>query len=204
MVKDELQHSKVFLRAREGDREAFDSLFSEHAAPLRLFVRYRMGRRVRSAMESVDLVQEVYMGAFRAFSTFQGKTQRDFYNWLCGIATHRISDERRKIEAIKRGGAAKFARTKSTSSGSPLDRVEGQGPGPKTLAVLREDGEQMEECFSQLSERDQEVIGLRQFEGLNAKETADRMQINENHVNVLYFRAMQKWRELLEKKAKGN
>lgn len=198
-MDQDLSRSAPFLQAKKGSREAFDELFASQATPLRLFIRYRMGKRLRSAMESLDLVQEVYLHAYQAFTRFEGKTAQELYRWLCGIASHRMSDEGRKLQAQKRGGEARFAGQGDTTLGPPVERARDLKPGPRTVAVLHEEGRRMEEAFGRLPERDQEVIGLRQFEGLSSRETGGRMGLTENAVNVIYFRALQRWRKLMGK-----
>lgn len=202
MKNEDLGKSAIFLNAKKGDRSAFDELFSGHAASLQLYIRYRMGKKLRGAMESMDLVQEVYLHAFQGFSGFHGRSNGELYRWFCGIANHRLSDQRRKLDAIKRGGKAKMEIELDSSLGPPVDRAIAAKPGPRTIAALREDGARMEDAFGELSERDQEVIGLRQFEGLSSKETGERMGLEESAVNVLYFRAMGRWRETLERRGK--
>ncbi|MEQ8766677.1 MAG: sigma-70 family RNA polymerase sigma factor [Planctomycetota bacterium] len=177
-------------RARGGDREAFDVLFAEHATSLQLFLRYRMGR-VRDRLESIDLVQEVYLQAFDRFEQFRGESARDLLGWLFGIARHRLTDQARRGRAQRRGAERRAA-------DGTLTRLAHPGPGPRTMAVLRDETRRVEEAFSQLSERDQEVIALRHFEAVSAKEAAARMAMTENALNVLFFRAMQRWRGLLD------
>ena len=43
-----------------GDPAALDRCFAQHATALRLYVHYSMGR-LRDIMETVDVVQEVYI-----------------------------------------------------------------------------------------------------------------------------------------------
>jgi len=202
MSELDLRKSKIFLQAKAGSGQAFDELFSQQAVPVRLFVRYRMGRKLRSIMESRDLVQEVYLHAFRSFGAFEGQSSQDLYRWLCGIAGHRMADERRRLGALKRGGDARFEPQPDSTRQSPVEGAGDPKPGPRTVAALQEEGARMEEAFARLPERDQEVIGLRQFEGLSARETAERMGIGENNVNVIYFRALGRWRTLLERMEK--
>ena len=91
--------SQDLERAKKGDRAAFDALFAEHATSIRLFVRHRMGPKLRSAMESIDLIQDVYLEAFKSFAGFDGRDSGDLLRWLRGIASHRMSDRRRWEEA---------------------------------------------------------------------------------------------------------
>lgn len=184
-----------FVRmAKMGDRKAFDELFAAHAMPLQLYVRYRMGRVLWENLQPADIVQEVFLTAFQSFHAFYGKNGQDLYRWLRWIADCRMADEARKAMRQKRGGGIEFEPAGDSTSLSPIEKTPDSRPGPVTSAVLREQGKKMEEAFAQLSEREQEVILLRQYEGLSSKETAEKLAITANHVDVLLFRAMKKWK----------
>ena len=53
----------LWLKARNGDREAYDRLFGLHAERALLFIRARLGPRLREKVESVDVLQDAYLAA---------------------------------------------------------------------------------------------------------------------------------------------
>jgi DNA-directed RNA polymerase specialized sigma24 family protein len=51
--------------AKAGDRASMEQLFHLYSERILRIVRFRMGNELRSQMQSMDLVQDALMGAFR-------------------------------------------------------------------------------------------------------------------------------------------
>ncbi|NIR29206.1 MAG: sigma-70 family RNA polymerase sigma factor [Gammaproteobacteria bacterium] len=69
-------------RAQRGERHAFDRLVLRHQSRLlSVIVRY-----VGDSWEAADVVQEVFLKAYRSLSGFRGDSQ--FYTWLYRIAVN--------------------------------------------------------------------------------------------------------------------
>src|SRR5258706_9574039 len=63
---DETSTLQLVLRLQSGGPAAFDDLYRRHRDELLLAVRSGMGPRLRSAMQSEDVLQSVAMAAFAA------------------------------------------------------------------------------------------------------------------------------------------
>lgn len=75
---------------RDGDRKATARLVELHADAVYRFVYHRLDRP-----ESVDdLVQEVFLAAWKALPLFRGESE--IRTWLLGIARHKIADHYRE------------------------------------------------------------------------------------------------------------
>ena len=72
-------------------------------------------------------------------------------------------------------------------------QVIGRHWGPATRVRARELELRLEERYEALSAEHKRVIGLRQLEGLSAREAAERMGRSEIAVHSLYRRALQAW-----------
>ncbi|MEO8190443.1 MAG: sigma-70 family RNA polymerase sigma factor [Acidobacteriota bacterium] len=71
---------------REGDRKATARFVELHADAVYRFVYHRLDR-----LEAVDdLVQEVFLSAWKALPLFRGESE--IRTWLLGIARHKIGD----------------------------------------------------------------------------------------------------------------
>ncbi len=77
-------------RAAEGDAAAFESLHAQYAP--RIFAFCLRMRSDRAGAE--DLVQEVFLRAWRAIGSFRGESK--FSTWLYRIAANLIISENRK------------------------------------------------------------------------------------------------------------
>jgi RNA polymerase sigma-70 factor (ECF subfamily) len=73
-------------RLRAGDRKAMGRLVGLHADALYGFISHRLDSPERVD----DLVQEVFLAAWRALPEFRGDSQ--IRTWLLGIARHKIGD----------------------------------------------------------------------------------------------------------------
>ena len=80
---------------RDGDRKAMAGFVDLHADAVYRFVYHRLDRR-----ESLDdLVQEVFLAAWKALPSFRGECE--VRTWLLGIARHKISDYyRQKLQGL--------------------------------------------------------------------------------------------------------
>ena len=63
--------ASLVQRARAGDRDAYDHLFALAAERAQLFIRLRLGPRLRGKLDSMDVLQEAYVEASRAFPEFE-------------------------------------------------------------------------------------------------------------------------------------
>jgi len=67
-----LQVTRDIVEAiRGGDRSAFNTLFQRAGGRVFVYVNSRMGEALRRRVDPEDLLQEVYVEAFRSFDTFE-------------------------------------------------------------------------------------------------------------------------------------
>ena len=70
--------ARLLQRARDGDRAAYDRLFALAADRLLLYVRLRLGKGLRDRLESMDVVQEAYLEAWKDLATFEPRDDGAF------------------------------------------------------------------------------------------------------------------------------
>jgi RNA polymerase sigma-70 factor (ECF subfamily) len=165
----------LWERARAGDREAYDRLFSLHADRALLFIRARLGPKLREKVESCDVLQEAYLAAHEAFASFEYADDGAFLRWLCRIIDNRIRDLRDYFQARKR---------------QPTELPQSNPTGPITALDRAEHRETIARALDRLSEDHRQVLLLRYFEGLSAEETARRMGRSAGAVRKLTARAL--------------
>lgn len=161
---------------------------------LRLLLAHLAGHAVRARVELDDLVQEVHL---RVLSSPRGLPEAgagDEALWrvLAEIARHVVVDVARALRAAKRSGNVEPLE-RSSWSRVPAARA----PGPSTEAAAGEASRRMARTFLALLPEHRRVLGLRQFEGLSARETAARMGRSETAVHSLYRRALLAWEDAL-------
>lgn len=172
------------------------------ASRLRLLVAHLAGRAIKKRVDVDDLVQEIFVRALQsraslpAFEpTEAGATpEPELYGFLAHLARHTVVDVARAMRAQKRAGTLGDQRfATSASSGLRASGIALNATGPFTAAGRRETARDLVAAFERLEPDHRRVLGLRQFEGLSAAETARRMGRSEIAVHSLYRRALAAW-----------
>ncbi|SRR5260370_1811632 len=172
----------LWRKARAGDRAAYDELFRLHADRALLFIRARLGPRLREKVESCDVLQEAYLAAHQAFASFDYTDDAAFLRWLCRIIDNRIRDLGDHFAAQKRQPAP-LPHSEPSGPFSALDRAESR--------------EKIAHALDRLSDDHRQVLLLRYFEGLSAEETGKRMGRTAGAVRKLTARALAELGKLL-------
>ncbi|MCA8941349.1 MAG: RNA polymerase sigma factor [Planctomycetes bacterium] len=175
-------------RDRDGRRLA------SHERRLRLLVMHLCGRSLRARTEPEDVVQEVYLRAVTVENL--PATEDELWRLLARIARNTVVDIARAARASKRDA---IERRLARSDWTRFDAVEPAAAtaGPRTRLQFAELQTELEAAFDRLTSEHRRVIGLRQFEGLSARDTARRMGRSEAAVHSLYRRALSAWDEAL-------
>jgi RNA polymerase sigma-70 factor (ECF subfamily) len=162
-------------RARQGERAAYDRLFALHSDRALLFIRARLGPRLREKVECQDVLQDAYLAAHQGFAKFEYTDEGAFYRWLCRIINNRIRDLGDHFGALKRQ-AVELPRSDPTGPVTALDRAEHRAKVAVALDALGDDHRQ--------------VLLLRYFEGLSAEEAGQRMSRTAGAIRKLTARAL--------------
>jgi len=162
-------------QAQAGSREAYDRLFALHADRALLFIRARLGRKLRECVESQDVLQDAYLAAHQAFPQFEYTDEGAFTRWLCRIIEHRLCDLGDHFGALKR---------------QAVEVPQSNPTGPWTAVDRAEHRERVARAMDSLSDDHRQVLLLRFFEGLSAEETGARMQRSAGAIRKLTARAL--------------
>lgn len=155
----------LVLRAQAGDRRAFGELverYMERAYYVALGL-------VGSHDDALDLSQEAFVRAYRARATID--PDRPFYAWLYQIVRRlcfnfirdRKTRRRKMVEARPWLVDVAGRSAARTDPGRSVERAE-----------LRE---RLEAAIDRLSEREREILVLREFEGLKYREIAELLGV---------------------------
>ena len=104
----------MLFRIRSGDRAAFAALLRQSMPQLQHYIGRQFPGYLRSHVDESDVLQEVYLEAFRRIQQFQATDASSVRRWLNTIARHRIVDLVRAHNALKRGGAHRSQQLAST------------------------------------------------------------------------------------------
>lgn len=168
---------------------------------LRLLFTHLAGPAVRARVGIDDLVQETYLRALRTAAL--PAADAELYRYLLTVARHCVVDAVRVIRAQKRAGReVALVHSDWSVYGIKVSDVCAETLGPLSRVVQVEETARLHAAFESLEADHRRVIGLRQFEGLSAKEAGQRMGRSETAVHSLFRRALQAW-ELAGRAALG-
>lgn len=169
-------------RAREGDSEAFNSLFSLVLDELRSVARRQLaGERPDHTLDSMALINEAYMRLVdQAEVDWQDRAH--FFGVAARAMRQVLVDHARRRHARKRGGDWRRV---------TIER-EGHEAGAASRDVSPEELIALDEALNQLAELDdrlREVVEYRFFGGLTEKETASVLGVTTRTVQRDWARA---------------
>lgn len=168
-------------KAQGGDREALSRLFDRYYERARRSVRARLGARVRAQLDSGDILQQTFAKAFQIFDRFEMRHEGSFIHWLAEIAAGQIRDEADRIGSKKRtapGGVQSLDAEFGGASGNLGALVPGEDTGPVGRSARNEQEEALFACLEKLPDEHRRCIVLRDYDGLEWAEVAERMGKN--------------------------
>jgi RNA polymerase sigma-70 factor (ECF subfamily) len=179
--------------AKEGDESALDQLCRLYAERVRWMVRLRMGKELRSKLDSMDVVQDALINALGGITDFTYENEGDFVRWLSKIAENALRDNQDRFYAGKRDirkevHLGKGGRSSgSKHSGIPVPAAT---TTPSVILSKKEDLSRLEKAIDALKPEYKEVIVLSKIEGLSYQQIADRTGKSSEAVRKLVSRAM--------------
>jgi len=179
--------------AKGGDETALNRLYRAYAERVRWMVRFRMGRQLRSKLESMDLVQEVLIHALGGLEDFTYKDEGDFVRWLSKIAENELRGNLRRLHAEKRNirREVRLDHSERTTSGGSFGNLTPiESTTPSVIMSRKEDMGRLEKAMDQLKPRYREAIVLTKIEGLSYEEIGRRLDMSADAVRMLATRAM--------------
>ena len=156
-----LDEAELVRRCRHGERAAFDQLYREH----RRMVAANLFRVLGDRTDLDDLVQEVFVIAFRGLDRFRGEAKLStwLYRICVNVALGRLRSRSRKPPALP--------------APDPLgDRPTDPNESPERLLLRREDVREVYRALDQLAPKKRVVLVLHEIEGLDIKEIAAIVQ----------------------------
>jgi RNA polymerase sigma-70 factor (ECF subfamily) len=191
---------ELVRRTQAGDRAAFRALFDKYNR--RVFA-IALGV-VKVPQEAADVVQEVFVRVHKHIENFRGESS--FHTWLHRITMNLSIDHHRKRKRAPRqvdydDGIGRDGDTTE----APLGAVPvffGADPGRN--ASSKELRTKLEGALSTLPEIHQQVLLLREVEGLSYEEIAETMQIPKGTVMSRLFHARRKMQTALAEYVDGD
>jgi RNA polymerase sigma-70 factor (ECF subfamily) len=135
-------------RAKSGDDDALNRLFTRFLPPLRRWASGRLPRWSRDLMDTDDLVQETVVRAVKRLDRFESRHEGALQAYLRQAVVNRIKDE---IRRTKRGPAVTVLD----------DNASDRGTSPLEAAIGTEALERYEAALARLRPEEREAIVAR-------------------------------------------
>ena len=191
VINDNTQN--LVALAQSGDESAREQLYRAYGPRVLWLVRLRMGKELRTKLESVDLVQEVLFSTFKDLQNFTYKNEGDFIRWISRITENRLCDNLNRLHAVKRDIRREIrldnnSPTLADSLAAAMEPID--VTTPSAIVSKREDFEKLAKAIDSLKPEYRKVIILTKIEGLTYKEIADKLDKSADAVRMLFYRAM--------------
>jgi len=154
-----MDERELVLRAKRGDREAFDGLVRLYQARLRAYV----ARYVPGPEDVFDIVQDAFIDALEHLDRFD--PSREFGPWIRAICRNRTLNHFRSCRAGRSAAAALVDRALEETRGPMEDDLEAAG---RKLRALQH-------CVGRLEASQRELIDLRYRREVPLADLARRM-----------------------------
>lgn len=181
----------LVARCQSGDMEAFEILVTRYRGKIFAMIL----NMIHNEADAWDLSQDTFVRAWQALPKFKGKSS--FYTWLYRIGHNVVydwlrkkSNQTTKIEFDEAVGSDATAMNAPTAP---------KPPGAPDLAAQRSDLRRaLDEALGRLSPEHREVVLLKEVEGLQYQEIAERIDCSIGTVMSRLFYARKKLQELLK------
>ncbi len=144
---------ELIARAQSGDDEALNRLLDRYVPRLHRWASGRLPSRMRTMLETGDLVQDAVVSALRRLGTIDVQHEGALFAYLRQAVNNRIIDLYRRKQ--RRPDRQDMPADVAADETSPLD-----------AAMSAEDAERYEQALSRLSADDRQLIVLRVELGL--------------------------------------
>ncbi len=185
-------------RAQQGEAEALNRLLARFQDRLHRIVRIRLGRHLRTRVDSMDIVQETNIAAAKAMGHSDLRSTADIINWLTRIASNKIRDLNDFVQARKRDYRLEVQLAGPGESGErrvDAGNLVASDTRPDERAEKNELVRMVDEVVADLPTDDREVILLRDYYGGSWRFVADAMkQTSEDAARQHHKRAKHRLR----------
>jgi RNA polymerase sigma-70 factor (ECF subfamily) len=191
-LSESVDEAALVEALRQGEEWAFEVLVRVYGGRLLAIAR----RYTQSDEDARDIVQTVYLSAFRALDQFKGGARLS--TWLHRITVNtalmRLRSQRRKPEESIEDLLPKFQ-----EDGHHVEQFSEWAAPADTLLERQQTRRIVRACIGRLPEQYRTVLMLRDIDDLSTQEVATKLAITPNAVKVRLHRARQALSTLLRR-----
>ena len=201
-MPDSKETQVLINKACLGDQEAVRRLLVLYHPRLRARLLRQMDPTMRSKIEPEDILQLVYLEAFKAIGHFQYQGKDSFLRWLYAILDRKLIDEHRAQRAerrdVRREVKAIPASAQQTTYIDLMARVMAGGATPSQNVRKDEALGVLAACLAGLPEHYREVLRMRFIEGRPVADVAKTLRRSIGSIHMICHRALRLLRDQAE------
>lgn len=183
--------------ARSGCVDAIGLLLQNYRDYLLLVANRELDPQVQGKLGASDVVQETLLTAHQNFGQFHGETKPQLLAWLRQIVINDLNQARKKYKGtIKR----QVDRERRLQYNSSLDHpLVDNELTPSTNAMMAEKSVLLEKAMAELSEDYQRVLRLCSWQEKSFDEASKLMSRSPDATRKLWYRALLKLEEAMNR-----
>jgi len=180
-MKEEL----AIVLAKEGDREAFQQLYTTHRLPV-----YRTAfHLMRFKEDAEDIMHETFIRAFRNIRSFDLNIGTSFGAWINRICVNCAIEHLRKHKNRK-------PHQLDALTGSKKEPSSGE-PSPEESTADSQTRQKLYAALNDLTPKQRTIFNLRYAQSMDVREVAECLRCSESTVKTQHMRAVSKLRKRL-------
>ena len=187
-LTDPAADQMLVVAAKNGDEQAFETLFKRHRQKiLRVVLRYAHVRE-----DAEDILQQSFQKAFVYLHKFEGKSS--FSTWLTRIAINESLMLLRHGRALREVSVDDHSEAEGNAASLEMSD---SSPDPEANYARRERVQILTAALGNLSPGLRRAIELRELAELSTEQTAEHMGLSVGAVKARIFHGRRKLRERL-------
>lgn len=171
--------------------QELEALLLEHTPMLHRYVKSRIPKKLTASIAAEDVLQEVWIAAFKGRHGFRDLGDHSFERWIITIAGHKLVDFLKAAFALKRFGgrvdAGQEPANRSSTTLIPMNTLPDAHRSPSGEISVKESVEAIRRALTGLADDRARAIRLRHIEGLSISQIAAAMGKTINAVSSLLF-----------------
>lgn len=192
----------MFSLAMSGNQSALGQLLEQHRSYLKLLASTRIHCALQGKLDASDVVQETCVEAIRKISSFRGSSPAEFAGWLRGILANRMSKLVRRYMGTQQRNIQmemSMRRELDEASGHFEQYFAANNSSPSAILEWNETVLELAQAIESLPEDYQQVVLLRNIQGLPFRDVANHMGRSVDSVEKLWVRALAKLKDKIDK-----
>ena len=191
-MKPNESKSNLVRAARAGDRAALAQILLAHYDELFRHINVRISRELQGVLRAEDVLQQTFVKATQAITTFELRHERAFLGWLKTIADNLVRDAQKRRHRERRD-----RREAGSDAPSPLKGVMCGDTSPSRRAAQGEVVRGMKAAMNRLPDEQRDVLQRRYLGNQSLEEIATALGRSKDGIRGVCFRARKNLRAVM-------